>query len=353
MKGAPVAGDWDGDGDDNVGTFDQGEFFLDTNDNFSSSELVVQFPDFDFGGLKPQPVAGDWDQDGDDDIGLFVVRETGSNTGAREAGEWFLDVNTDLSGSGTVVAEFEPPLTGLPGVPFVNQDIFFNFGDEREPAALGELIPITGNFDPPVTSRNPSLNSPGDVNGDGIFDSSDLVQIFRAGEYEDGIDNNSTFAEGDWNGDGDFDSSDLVLAFQSGYVAAAVSGPASGSGTESIFTWEDDEKEKKPRSLESDAVDAIFGFLRRRPVDWVIDSCRKFERLRRIRCGVTSPRIHHHHANASVSAWWSSKRSLLSATISSFVVVTVSIVGDQYARRRRAPNDDGSRCACDGGTNAI
>ena len=73
----------------------------------------------------------DFDQDGDGDIGLFVRRETGSNVGAREAGEWFLDVNTDLSETGTITAEFEPPLTGLPGLPFVNQDIFFNFNEFR------------------------------------------------------------------------------------------------------------------------------------------------------------------------------------------------------------------------------
>jgi hypothetical protein len=56
----------------------------------------------------------------------------------------------------------------------------------------------------------------GDVNGDGRFDSSDLVLIFQSGKYEDGIENNATYAEGDFNGDGDFDSSDLVFAFQSG-----------------------------------------------------------------------------------------------------------------------------------------
>ena len=56
----------------------------------------------------------------------------------------------------------------------------------------------------------------GDANGDGIFNSSDLVAVFQASEYEDGIDGNSTFEEGDWNGDGDFDSSDLVAAFQAG-----------------------------------------------------------------------------------------------------------------------------------------
>jgi hypothetical protein len=55
---------------------------------------------------------------------------------------------------------------------------------------------------------------PGDADLNGVFDSADLVQVFRLGEYEDNVPGNSTFAEGDWNADGDFDSSDLVLAFQ-------------------------------------------------------------------------------------------------------------------------------------------
>lgn len=57
-------------------------------------------------------------------------------------------------------------------------------------------------------------NVVGDSNRDGVFNSSDLVLVFQAGEYEDEIDGNSTFEEGDWNGDGDFDSADLVFAFQ-------------------------------------------------------------------------------------------------------------------------------------------
>lgn len=62
----------------------------------------------------------------------------------------------------------------------------------------------------------------GDSNGDGTFNSVDLILVFQAGEYEDATNKNSTFAEGDWNGDGDFTSADLVLAFQQGtYVAAA------------------------------------------------------------------------------------------------------------------------------------
>ena len=67
----------------------------------------------------------------------------------------------------------------------------------------------------------------GDANLDGTFDSQDLVSIFRAGEFEDEIEGNSTWADGDWNCDGDFGTSDLVAAFRTGrYVAAAL--PAVG-----------------------------------------------------------------------------------------------------------------------------
>ena len=58
--------------------------------------------------------------------------------------------------------------------------------------------------------------APGDVNLDGVFDSSDLVAIFAAAEFEDGVTGNSVWSTGDWNGDGEFDTSDLVFAFQSG-----------------------------------------------------------------------------------------------------------------------------------------
>ena len=62
----------------------------------------------------------------------------------------------------------------------------------------------------------------GDSNFDQIFNSSDFVQVFTFGEYEDGIAGNSTWAEGDWDCDGDFGTSDFVAAFQTrAYVAAA------------------------------------------------------------------------------------------------------------------------------------
>jgi hypothetical protein len=62
----------------------------------------------------------------------------------------------------------------------------------------------------------------GDSNLDGRFNSSDLVRVFQAGEFEDPFPMNSTWEEGDWNGNGDFTTADFVLAFQEGaYVAQA------------------------------------------------------------------------------------------------------------------------------------
>lgn len=60
----------------------------------------------------------------------------------------------------------------------------------------------------------------GDVNLDGTFDSDDLVQLFQTGNYETG--GTATWVTGDWNGDCKFDSNDLLLAFQEGCYEGGV-----------------------------------------------------------------------------------------------------------------------------------
>ncbi len=70
----------------------------------------------------------------------------------------------------------------------------------------------------------------GDADCSGYFDTTDLVNVFQAGKYEDGIPFNATFAEGDWNFDRDFDSADLVAAFRVGrYQQANVATRGSNS----------------------------------------------------------------------------------------------------------------------------
>jgi hypothetical protein len=54
----------------------------------------------------------------------------------------------------------------------------------------------------------------GDSNLDGVFDSSDLINVFAAGKYESG--ETAGWAAGDWDGNGLFDSTDLIVAFADG-----------------------------------------------------------------------------------------------------------------------------------------
>ena len=115
----------------------------------------------------------------------------------------------------------------------------FTYSDEWHPAADGAgaaLEVVNENQDASLwqqrkgwragpTNGTPGHASPkpvvvGDVNGDGVFTSDDLIVVFALNEYDDGIANNSTFGEGDWNGDGEFDSEDLVFAFTLGHYVA-------------------------------------------------------------------------------------------------------------------------------------
>ncbi|MCA9197591.1 MAG: hypothetical protein KDA87_08645 [Planctomycetales bacterium] len=56
----------------------------------------------------------------------------------------------------------------------------------------------------------------GDANLDGEFNSTDLIQTFKSGKFEDGIADNANWEDGDWNGDREFDTTDFIIAFQSG-----------------------------------------------------------------------------------------------------------------------------------------
>ncbi|MCA9166381.1 MAG: hypothetical protein KDB23_01875 [Planctomycetales bacterium] len=54
----------------------------------------------------------------------------------------------------------------------------------------------------------------GDANRDGVFNTTDLVDVFKPARYETG--QRATWSEGDWNFDGLFESGDLVAALQGG-----------------------------------------------------------------------------------------------------------------------------------------
>ncbi len=95
--------------------------------------------------------------------------------------------------------------------------LFYCFAADRFPL----VIPLDNGTIIDPTERSTYVHEVlmtwvGDSNLDGEFNSSDLVAVFEAGQYEDAIDDNSTWVTGDWSGDREFDSSDLVSAFRDG-----------------------------------------------------------------------------------------------------------------------------------------
>jgi hypothetical protein len=153
----PLAGDWDGDGDDTPGLYNPatGTFFLKYSAGPGPADLTFSFGR---GGLRP--VTGDWDGDGDDSIGVYD----------QATGAFFLK-NTNAPGAA---------------------DLSFRFG----PAAAG-FIPLAGDWDGDGDDTVGIYNQGSRVfflknaNGPGAAD-----HAFAYGPA------GATAVSGDWNGDG-------------------------------------------------------------------------------------------------------------------------------------------------------
>ncbi len=114
----PIIGDWDGNGTDDVGLYNNGLFYLDTTGNGVWDRVsggdTIRF--FNIGGNLsiPKPVVGDWDGDGDDDIGLynnglFYLDTTGNGAWDRVAGGDtinFLNIGGDMSAPVPIVGDW-------------------------------------------------------------------------------------------------------------------------------------------------------------------------------------------------------------------------------------------------------
>ncbi|MGB0716685.1 MAG: hypothetical protein ACPGXK_12450 [Phycisphaerae bacterium] len=95
----PIVGDWDGDGTDTIGTYDN------VNQRFQLRNSNTAGPpdlDFVFGLAASIPVSGDYDGDGDDSIGVYTPAD----------GTFHLK-DTNTAGAAEIVVQFGP-VDGFP-----------------------------------------------------------------------------------------------------------------------------------------------------------------------------------------------------------------------------------------------
>jgi hypothetical protein len=107
MKGRPIVGDFNGDGKDDLATFDASTntFFFDTNrDGLTDDSFQIFGP---INGFTEIPVAGDLNLDGIDDLGIWVANRQGSPT--PNISEWYFVVSDH---TGQTMPHVQPDATG-------------------------------------------------------------------------------------------------------------------------------------------------------------------------------------------------------------------------------------------------
>ncbi len=222
--GIPVAGDYNGDGVDEVGVFFEGEWFIDLNGNgrWDAEDLWAKL-----GGKTDRPVTGDWDGDGKDDIGIFGPA-------------WVND---------TRAIRAEP---GLPDALNSRTDRPKNLPPKPEEAAEGHRLlklrangPRRADLIDHVFRFGSSKDIPiaADMNGDGIAS----IGVFRDGRWKVDVD-----------GDGRFGKEDLAASYgEAGDIP--VVGDFDGDGVDEIGVyragrWQIDSN----HNLRADAHDRVF-----------------------------------------------------------------------------------------------
>jgi len=224
VDGTPLAGDFNGDGRDELAIYKDGYWLLDLNGNrrWDSEDLLARLGDAD-----DRPVVGDWDGDGKDDIGIYGP-------------EW--------EGDDTAIA-MDPGL----------------------PDAMNQSISIPKNIPPRIVhaaegSRVMRLTSHGQTKADVIdhvFGYGDGDETPVVGDWNgDGIRTIGYFRDGRWlidlNGDGRLDTTDVEFVFGDAGDIPLV-GDFDGDGIEQVAvyrdgTWTIDSNNNRRH----DATDQVF-----------------------------------------------------------------------------------------------
>ena len=220
QRGLPIIGDFDGDGFDDLGTYDESlnrfEFDLTGGVQNSWDGIVDQVFTFNFIGIRERPVAADFDGDGHDDIGLWVPDRAGATPG--ESAEWYILV----SGNNPITNRLAGAVAGVNPVftpePF-QADLFAQFGDD-----FG--LPVVGNFDPPVApAANEVETMDYDVNGDGQITGFDALMVINLLDGSEALDGYNYDINGD-NQVTPFDALMVINALEDDAPVAAMSSAA-------------------------------------------------------------------------------------------------------------------------------
>ena len=202
LGGTPLAGDFDGDGTDELAVFKDGFWLIDINRDgrWDESDLLAKL-----GDGEDRPVVGDWDGDGKDDIGIYGPI-------------WELD---------------REAIDRDPGLP----------NPDNSPYTRPKNVPPS-DIDATNGARVMKLTSYGKQRADvvdHVFGIGDREEIPVTGDWNgNGIRSIGTFQNGTWkldvNGDGRFDSEDVTAQFgQAGDVP--VVGDFDGNGVEEIAVY--------------------------------------------------------------------------------------------------------------------
>lgn len=224
IGGIPLAGDFDGDGSDEIAVFKDGYWMIDLNHNgrWDQADLLATL-----GDGEDRPVVGDWDGDGKDDIGIYgpiwerdpeaISRDPGLPNPENDPDTKPKNVPPSQQDATNGARVMKLSSYGRQRVDVV--DHVFGIGEE-------ENMPITGDWNGNGIRSIGYFNNGEwqfDVNGDGRFNYQDAKADFgRAGDIPlvgdfngDGIEEIAVYRSGTWlidtNGNREIDAADKTF----------------------------------------------------------------------------------------------------------------------------------------------
>lgn len=205
LRGNPIVGDFNGDGVDDLGVYnnDTGVFTFDLVSSYNAAGPVIVAQDqltFGFSGFGDVPVVGDVNLDGVDDIVMWVPGREGQLP--KDSGEFHFLVSDNVPQN--------PVATDLPSDVFgpfspapLGNDLIAAFGDDF-------ALPLIGNFDPPIETNGggatlaaslTNQRNPLDTTGDGVVTVRDALVVINALSRNENIQtSNPLRAVASWGG---------------------------------------------------------------------------------------------------------------------------------------------------------